>query len=208
MKKEILPLRKQVLWGGTKEEKEAIRPYLESLEAELKKLEEKAAFWEKMLASASISRSRKTTYKDATSVIHSRKMLNKVAVHLQQLFGFPYERQGTPGWKPGYGDVLAARRAGYVDSKGSAVKDFFDDADWLELDVLNRDVNGEAHDDSIPTDPASSSAIYRVVVPDNHFYPEIFRRVLLRCGVGRTEGDIEIQKASNDSSGSERGSPY
>ncbi len=134
--------------------------------------------------------------------------MNKIAVYLQRRFGFPYVNQEKSNWKPGYGDLLAARKAGgYVDSNGTKLEDFFDDDDWLELDVLNRDVNGEAHDDTIPTDPMSSTAAFRIVVPDHHYFPERFQRMLVLCGVGEKESDIEIQKASNESSSSERGSP-
>jgi hypothetical protein len=80
LNEEILPLRKKVLWRGSKEEKESMRPYLDSLEAELKKLKAKAEYWQKLLATTAISKRTHVSYKDATAVIHSRKMLNKIAV--------------------------------------------------------------------------------------------------------------------------------
>jgi hypothetical protein len=179
-------------------------------EAELKKLEAKAVYWEKLLAATAtaISKSRKVSFKDATAVIHSRKMLNKIAVHCQQQFKYEYWNQRTnqmtstldAKWTPGYGDLKNARNTKeYLDTKGKSLKDFFTEEEWLELDILNRDVNGHAHDYTIPNDPVASKAHFRIVVPDTHYDPELYKRILLRCGVGKTEDDIEIQKASNES---------
>ena len=171
-----------------------------------------AAFWKKMLAATVISKRTHLVYKDATAVIHSRKILNKIAVYFHELFKYEYWNQRIrqitstldPKWPPGYGDLKTARsdKKEYLDTKGQSLKDFFTEEEWLELDVLNRDVNGQPHDFTIPNDPVSSKAKYRVVVPDTHYYPEMFKTILLRCEVGKTEDDIEIQKASEESSGS------
>ena len=112
------------------------------------------------------------------------------------------------GWNPGYGDLKAARYSTnpvYEDSEGKPLKDFFTKQQWKRLDKLNQDVNDEAHDDDIPTDPITSNAQFRIVVPDNHYVPGLYEEILLRCKVGSKKEDFEIQKASEESSGSESG---
>jgi hypothetical protein len=188
LNEEIVPLRRKVLWGGTKEEKESIPPYLDSLEAELKKLEVEKAYWQKLLASTAISRSRKAAYKYYTAVIHSRKMLNKIAAYTQSVFNYPYKNMEMEnGWNPGYDDLKAAlysTNPAYEDAEGKPLKDFFTKQQWKRLDKLNQDVNDEAHDDEIPTDPIASNAQFRIVVPDKHYVPGLYEEILLHCKVG------------------------
>jgi hypothetical protein len=208
LNEEILPLRKKVLWGGTKEEKESMRPYLDSLEVGLKELKAENAYWKKLLAATAISRSRKAAYKYYTAVIHSRKMLNKIAGYTQEVYNYPYKNMEKPGWNPGFGDLQDARDSldpVYKDSEGKSLKAFFTKQEWSRLDKLNKEVNDEANDDEIPTDPIAANAQFRIVVPDKHYFPGFYEDILLRCKVGSTSEDFEIQKASEESSGSESG---
>ena len=57
----------------------------------MKDLKAKGIYWEKLLAATVISRSRKAAYKYYTAVIHSRRMLNKIAVYTQEVFNYPYK---------------------------------------------------------------------------------------------------------------------
>ncbi|KAI3644959.1 hypothetical protein MP228_011123 [Amoeboaphelidium protococcarum] len=209
LNEEILPLRRKVLWGGTKEEKESISPYLNSLEGDLKELKAQGVYWEKLFAAISISRSRKAAYKYYTAVIHSRKMLNKIAVYTQSVFNYPYKNMEMEnGWNPGYEDLKAARYSTnpvYKDPEGKPLIDFFTKQQWKRLDKLNQDVNDEAHDDDIPTDPIAPNALFRIVVPDKHYVPGLYEEILLRCKVGNKKEDFEIQKASEESPGSDSG---